>query len=148
MPLGQPPQDDQQFDVLVRPSVPVDGDPAREPQKKLFEPGDDPKGWDRASIRLNTHPLHPRRRMTQEDFLLPRGGNIVKHGSAALKVLGDAVVFGSVLAALSYFPLWAADILVASNLEGWILGVMTAVALGGMSLVFLAAWADRHAEPY
>jgi hypothetical protein len=72
----------------------------------------------------------------------------VKHGSAALKVLGDAVVFGSVLAALSYFPLWAADILVASNLEGWILGVMTAVALGGMSLVFLAAWADRHAEPY
>jgi hypothetical protein len=141
MPLGQPPQDDQQFDVLVHPDVPVHEDAARQPLKKMFEPGEDPKGWDRASLRLNTHPLHPRRRLEQKDFVLPRGGD-------ALKTLGDALTFGAVLAALAYFPLWMADILVASNIDGWIVGVMAAVALGGMMLVFLAAWADRHADPY
>jgi hypothetical protein len=141
MPLGQPPQDDQQFDALTHPDVPLDEDAARQPLKKLFEPGDDPKGWDRASLRLNTHPLHPRRRLEQKDFVLPKGGD-------TLKTLGDALVFGGVLAALSYFPLWMADILVASNITDWIVGVMAAVALGGMSLVFLAAWAERQAGPY
>jgi hypothetical protein len=141
MPLGQPPQDDQQFDMLVRPSVPEAGDPARQPLKKLFEPGDDPKGWDRASLRLNTHPLHPRRRLRQDDFVLPRGGD-------ALKVLGDALVFGAVLAALSYFPLWLADVLVRTDIDAWVYGTMAAVAAAGMSLVVAAAWADRHAEPY
>jgi hypothetical protein len=141
MPLGQPPQDDQLFDALARPSVPGDEDAARQPLRKLFEPGDDPKGWDRASIGLNTHPLHPRRRLTQEDLLLPKGGD-------ALKTLADALVFGGVLAALSYFPLWLADILVASNLSGWIYGTMATVAAAGVVLVVLSAWAERHAEPY
>jgi hypothetical protein len=141
MPLGQPPQDDQLFDAIARPRVVTDEDPARQPLHKMFEPGDDPKGWDRASLRLNTHPLHPRRRLTQEDFVLPRGGD-------ALKVLGDAITFGAVLAALSYFPLWMADILVQSNLNGWIYGTMAAVAVTGISLVLAASAAERRAEPY
>ena len=141
MPLGQPPQDDQLFDALARPRVTTDEDAARQPLRKLFDPAEDPKGWDRASIRVNTHPLHPRKRITQEDLVLPRGGDV-------LKVLGDAVVFGCVLAALSYFPLWMADILVSANLDGWIYGTMATVAAAGMMLVFLAAWAERRAEPY
>ena len=141
MPLGQPPQDDQQFDLLTRPRVHTDEDPARQPLRKLFDPGDDPKGWDRASLRLNTHPLHPRRRLEQKDFVLPRGGDM-------MKTLGDALVFGGVLAALSYCPLWIADVMVAANLKQWIYGTMAAVAVAGMSLVFAASWADRHAEPY
>jgi hypothetical protein len=141
MPLGQPPQDDQAFDLLTRPRVHTEEDPARQPLRKLFEPGDDPKGWDRASLRLNTHPLHPRRRLRQDDFVLPRGGDL-------LKTLGDACVFGGVLAALSYCPLWIADVMTSSNLKDWIFGTMAAVALVGMSLVFAASWAERHAEPY
>jgi hypothetical protein len=141
MPLGQPPQDDQQFDLLPRPRVRTTEDPARQPLRKLFEPGDDPKGWDRASLRLNTHPLHPRRQLEQKDFVLPRGGDVIK-------TLGDALVFGGVLAALSYCPLWIADVMVASNLKGWIFGTMAAVALAGMSLVFAASRADQRAEPY
>jgi hypothetical protein len=141
MPLGQPPQDDQQFDLLVRPSADTDEDPAQQPLRKMFEPGDDPKWWDRASLRLNTHPLHPRRRLEQKDFVLPRGGD-------RLKTLGDALVFGGVLAALSYCPLWIADVMVAANLKDWIYGTMASVALAGMSLVYAASWAERHAEPY
>ena len=141
MPLGQPPQDDQQFDLLVRPSADSDEDPARQPLRKMFEPGDDPKWWNRASLRLNTHPLHPRRRLEQKDFVLPRGGD-------RLKTLGDALVFGGVLAALSYCPLWIADGMVAANLKDWIYGTMASVALAGMSLVYAASWAERHAEPY
>lgn len=141
MPLGQPPQDDQLFDALARPRVTTDEDAARQPLRKLFEPGDDPKGWDRASLRLNTHPLHPRRRLTQEDFVLPHGGD-------AMKVLGDALAFGAVLAALSYFPLWMADILVRSNLSAWIYGTMAVVAAAGITVVFFAAWVERRAEPY
>jgi hypothetical protein len=125
MPLGQPPQDDQAFDLLTRPRVHTEEDPARQPLRKLFEPGDD----------------HPRRRLRQEDFVLPRSRDL-------LKTLGDACVFGGVLAALSYCPLWIADVMTASNLKDWIFGVMAAVALAGMSLVFAASWAERHAEPY
>lgn len=142
MPLGQPPADDQQLDLIVRPSADTDEDPARQPLRKMFEADDDdPKGWGRASLRLNTHPLHPRRRLEQKDFVLPRGGD-------QLKTLGDALVFGGVLAALSYCPLWIADVMTAANLKDWIYGTMAAVALAGMSLVYAASWADRHAEPY
>jgi hypothetical protein len=141
MSLGPSPQDEEQFDLLTRPRIHTDEDPARQPLRKMFEPGDDPKGWDRASLRLNTHPLHPRRRLQQSDFVLPRGGD-------ALKTLGDALVFGGVLAALSYCPLWMADVMVSSDLKDWIVGTMVAVALAGMSLVFMAAWAARRAEPY
>jgi hypothetical protein len=140
MPLGQPPQDEQDLDALVRPRVPG-GDPARQPMRKLFDPGDDPKGWDRASLRLNTHPLHPVRRLSQTDFLLPRA-------TSAAKLLGDAAIFGAVLAALAYFPLWMADIMVQSDLSTWIWATMASIAGAGASLVLFAAWAERNAEPY
>jgi hypothetical protein len=140
VPLGQPPQDEQDLDAFVRPSVPP-GDPARQPLRKLFDPADDPKGWDRASLRLNTHPLHPVRRLSQTDFLLPSATNL-------LKLLGDSAIFGATLAVLSYFPLWMTDIMVQSDLSTWVWGTMATVAGGGAGLVLLAAWAERNPQPY
>jgi hypothetical protein len=140
MPLGTPPQDEQDLDAFVRPNVPG-GDPARQHMRKLFEPGDDPKGWDRASLRLNTHPLHPKRRFTREDFLLPRASN-------ALRVAGDGIVLGGSLALLAYFPLLLVSFMVESNISTWLYGTMATVFAAGAGLVLLNNWAERHAEPY
>ena len=140
MPLGTPPQDEQDLDAFVRPSVPG-GDPARQPMRKMFDPGDDPKGWDRASLRLNTHPLHPVRRLTQSDFLLPRAGSL-------LKVLADGALLGTCLALLCYFPLLLVSFMVTADISTWLYGTMATVAVGGLGLVLVSAWADRNAEPY
>jgi hypothetical protein len=132
MPLGQPPQDEQQLDELIRPSVP-DGDPARQPLRKLFDPGDDPKGWDRASLRLNTHPLHPVKRLTQADFVLPKAGS-------ALRLVGDSIIFGCALAALCYFPLMLISMMVTVDITGWIYAALAAAAGGGALLVLVSSW--------
>jgi hypothetical protein len=141
MPLGQPPQDEQQLDELIRPSVPGD-DPARQPMRKLFDPGDDPKGWDRASLRLNTHPLHPVKRLTQADFVLPKA-------STTLRLLGDSVAFGCALAGLAYFPLMLISMLIRSDISNWIWGTLATTAAGGAALVLISSLLlERHAEPY
>jgi hypothetical protein len=141
MPLGQPPQDDQQLDELIRPTVPS-GDPAVQPMRKLFEPGDDPKGWDRASLRLNTHPLHPVKRLTQADFVLPKGGT-------ALRLAGDSIVFGCALAALCYFPLMLISMMISSDITTWIYAVLAAFAAAGAALVLGSAWwFERLAQRY
>jgi hypothetical protein len=141
MPLGQPPQDEQQFDELIRPSVP-NGDPARQPMRKLFDPGDDPKGWDRASLRLNTHPLHPVKRLTQADFVLPKPGNV-------LRLLGDSVLFGCALAGLCYFPLMLISMMVENDISNWIWIALATAAGGGAALVVVAYWRyERAAEQY
>jgi hypothetical protein len=140
MPLGTPPQDEQDLDAFIRPHVPG-GDPARQPMRKLFEPGEDPRGWDRASLRLNTHPLHPRRRFSRSDFLLPRA-------SSTVRVLGDGIVLGGSLALLAYFPLLLVSFMVEANISAWLYGTMATVFAAGAGLVLLAAWTDRSAEPY
>lgn len=141
MPFGQPPQDEQQLDELIRPSVPG-GDPALQPLRKLFDPGDDPKGWDRASLRLNTHPLHPVKRLTQADFVLPKA-------STTLRLLGDSVVFGLALATLAYFPLMLISMMVRTDISNWIWGALATTAGGGAALVLLSALLlERSAEPY
>jgi hypothetical protein len=140
MPLGTPPQDEQDFDAFVRPAV-ANGDPAHQPMRKLFDPGDDPRGWDRASLRLNTHPLHPVRRLTQSDFLLPRA-------RSALRIVGDGIMVGGSLALLSYFPLLLVSFMVAADISAFLYATMATVAAAGFGLVATAAWADRNAEPY
>jgi hypothetical protein len=140
MPLGTPPQDEQNLDTFVRPTV-ASGDPARQPMRKLFDPSDDPKGWDRASLRLNTHPLHPVRRLTQSDFLLPRAGS-------ALRIVADGVMVGGSLALLCFFPLLLVSFMVTADLSAVIVGTMAAVALAGFGLVALSAWTARNADPY
>jgi hypothetical protein len=141
MPLGQPPQDEQQLDELIRPKVPG-GDPAAQPMRKLFDPGDDPKGWDRASLRLNTHPLHPVKRLTQADFILPKGGD-------ALRLAGDSIVFGCALAGLCYFPLMLISMMISADITTWIYGALAAAGAGGATLVLVSAWwFARAAERY
>jgi hypothetical protein len=140
MPLGTPPQDEQNLDAFARPAVAA-GDPARQPMRKLFDAADDPKGWDRASLRLNTHPLHPVRRLTQSDFLLPRA-------STALRLVGDSVVLGGSLALLFYFPLLLVSFMVTADISAWLYGAMGTIAAAGAALVVASAWADRNAEPY
>lgn len=76
-----------------------------------MDPGDDPKGWDRASIQLFTHPLHPRPRLTQEDLLFPRHAD-------RLRALGDAAVFALCVIGLAFFPLYLAYI-VFPGLSHW-----------------------------
>lgn len=140
MPLGTPPQDEQDLDAFVRPNTPG-GDPARQPMRKLFDPGNDPEGWDRASLRLNTHPLHPVRRLEQTDFLLPRAGSL-------LRLLGDGALLGVCLALLCYFPLLLVSFMVETDISAWMYGTMATVAAGGLVLVLFSAWAERNAEPY
>jgi hypothetical protein len=140
MPLGQPPQDEQELDAFVRPTVPS-GDAAREPMRKLFDPGDDPKGWDRASLRLNTHPLHPTPRLSQADFLLPRATDLAK-------LVGDALVLGTVMAVLCYFPLLIVNIMVEGNMN-WVWATMAVVGGGTAGLVLISGLAaERDPEPY
>lgn len=76
-----------------------------------MDPGDDPKGWDRASIQFGTHPLHPRPRLTQEDLVFPEHAD-------RLHALGDAAIFASCVIGLSFFPLYLAYILLP-GLSHW-----------------------------
>ena len=64
----------------------------------LTHKGDDPKGWDRASIRRRVHPNHPFPRLSQQDLLLPQRSDVVR-------LLGDAIVVGAAVACLAFFPL-------------------------------------------
>ncbi|HEX6490264.1 MAG TPA: hypothetical protein VF002_02680 [Gaiellaceae bacterium] len=140
MPLGQPPQDEQRLDGFARPSVPG-GEPAREPILKLFEPGDDPKGWDRASLRLNTHPLHPTPRLSQADLLLPKARNL-------FGLLAESLLLGAALAVLCYFPLLIASVLVP-HLQNWVWGTMGVVGCGSALLALVSGWSvARKPEPY
>ena len=108
---------------------------------KLFEAGDDPKGWDRASLRLNTHPLHPAPRLSQADFLLPEARNL-------LALLLDSLLLGAALAVLCYFPLLMASVMVP-HLENWVWGTMGVVGCGSALLALVSGWsAGRNPEPY
>lgn len=109
--------------------------------RKMFEPGDDPKGWDRASLRLNSHPLHPVRRLSQTDFLLPRATSLAK-------LLGDSVIFGAALAGLFYFPLLMVRMVVPKSTT-WIVATVAAIGAAGALLVLVSAWiAERNRDLY
>jgi hypothetical protein len=139
MPLGQPPQDEQDLAEFARPSVPS-GEAAREPMRKLFDAGDDPKGWDRASLRLNTHPLHATPRLSQADFLLPKA-------TETLKLLGESALLGGAFAVLCYFPLLIVSVIVP-HFQNWVWGTMGAVGCGTALLTLVSAWAGRNPQPY
>jgi hypothetical protein len=58
--------------VLIWERVPPDEALRDKPVSKLFEPPEDRKGWDRASVTLNTHPLHRSPRFGPDDLRLPQ----------------------------------------------------------------------------
>lgn len=106
---------------------PGPGDP-----EPLVRKGEDPKGWDRASIAMNTHPLHRFPRVTQADLLVPPAGD-------RLRLLGDSAVFGACVALLCFFPLWVANVLALGALGNWVWGTMLAAGVVGAVWLFLAA---------
>jgi hypothetical protein len=109
------------------------------PVAKLFEPRNDPKGWDRASITLNTHPLHREPRLTPEDLALPRR-------SSRLKLAGDSVALSIVVLLACMFPLWVASVMVNSDLRwAWTAAGVVAVASG--VLLFARGLADERRPP-
>jgi len=95
-----------------------------EPVRDVMESGEEPKSWDRASIKLFTHPLHPRPRLTQEDLLLPQHGD-------RLRALGDAAVFAACVIGLCFFPLYIAYIIFPGLSHWYWTGALGAGILAG-----------------
>jgi hypothetical protein len=108
----------------------------------VFERSEDPKGWDRASIRFRSHPLHPFPKVTQADFILPPAGD-------RLRLLGDAAIFGACVALLCFFPLWVANVLAVGALGNWVWGAMGVCGvLGAVFLFFASGRAEREFQKF
>jgi hypothetical protein len=103
--------------VLAWERLPYDVSRRDKPVAKLFEPRNDPKGWDRASITLNTHPLHREPRLTPADLMLACS-----------------------------FPLWVAAVTVDSDLRwAWTAVVLLGLACGAG--LFARGLADERRPP-
>jgi hypothetical protein len=113
---------------LVRPQVEPDG-----PLERMFGAEEDRKGWGRASIRLNTHPLHRMPRIAQADLLLPNGQN-------PLRLAGDCFVVGALFGLLAFFPLLLVAYAVTVDLRLWMGVAMGASGLAAAVYVFYRAW--------
>lgn len=108
----------------------------------LTNSGSDPKGWDRASIMLKTHPLHRFPTISQVDLLLPSAAD-------RLRLLGDSLVFGLCVALLCFFPLWMANVLAVGALGNWVWYTMViAGAAGALFVYVLSARREREFQEF
>jgi hypothetical protein len=94
---------------------------------EVFDKGEEPKTWDRASIKANTHPLHPFPKTKREDLTLPKRTD-------RWKLVGDCAVFGVAVLGLCAFPAYMASFFFeGSSLWLWlacfVVGVLSAVWL-------------------
>jgi hypothetical protein len=85
-------------------------------------------GWDRASITLKTHPLHPFPDVKPGDLIKPTAANKVR-------LVVDCLIVGVALALLSYFPLLMIAFTRDDDLSSWIYGTM--VTIGSVSALLL-----------
>jgi hypothetical protein len=115
-------------DELVRPRVEPGGEAER-----IFGAEADRRGWGRASITLNTHPLHRLLPIGQADLVLPNGQN-------PLQLAGDCLVVGALFAAIAYFPLLMVALATKLDLRLWIGAAMGGAGVVGALYVFLRAW--------
>jgi hypothetical protein len=115
-------------DHLVRPNVDPDG-----PLERIFGGEEERKGWGRASIRLGTRPQRRFPRLTQADLLLPNRQN-------PLRLAGDCLAVGVIVAVLTYFPLLLVAISVTVDMNLWIAAVDGAAGLAAALYVFFRAW--------
>jgi predicted lysophospholipase L1 biosynthesis ABC-type transport system permease subunit len=104
---------------------------------ELLERGADAKGWDRASIQVNTHPLHPMPRVSPLDLLRPTAANKVR-------LVLDCLAVGVSLALLVYFPLMMISFTTTTDLSAWIAGAMATIGGAAAILLFFAALADER----
>jgi hypothetical protein len=87
------------------------------------------KGWDRISIRVNTHPLHRFPDVTRRDLLIPSGLD-------RLALLGACLVCGICLSIFwVYLPAFLLTPFVG-QLDGWLWGTMTVAALGSTVVLY------------
>jgi hypothetical protein len=132
----------QKSRVLIWERVPPDEVLADKPVGKLFEPPEDRKGWDRASITLNTHPLHAAPRVGPEDLKLPRR-------TSRIRLAGDAVAISFLICLAFTFPLWVLGVIFDSDMRWVWVGVAGFAVLCGV-LLFARGVADeaRPAEDF
>jgi len=109
---------------------------------ELFDPERQPKRWNRASLDLNTHPLHPFPNVRQRDLLVPLHAD-------RLKLFGACLVCGAGLSVLwVYFPLMFVAIPLNANLGFWpwvAMGAFTALITIGLYL-YASAREKHYAE--
>jgi hypothetical protein len=100
----------------------------------LVRAGEERRGWGRASITVQTHPLHPEPPVSAPDFLLaPR--------QDPLRIAGDCAVVGLAFAILAYFPLLLVAYTVTVDLSTWIWATMGSVGALGAAYVLVRSWA-------
>lgn len=81
------------------------------------------KGWNRASLEMKTHPLHPFPDVTRSDLLMPSSPD-------RLVLLGACLVCGICLSVFwVYLPAFLITPFVG-ELDGWLWATMAVVALG------------------
>jgi hypothetical protein len=125
--------------VLTWERVPPDEVLRDKPVSKLFEPPEDRKGWDRASLTLNTHPLHRSPRFGPDDLRLPRR-------TSRVKLAGDSVAITILICLAFMFPLWVASVIVDSDLRwAWVGVGAFAIACG--ALLFARGVVDEQRPP-
>ena len=109
---------------------------------KLFEEPSEPKAWDRASITLNTHPLHRGPRMGPDDLRLPRR-------TSRLRLAGDSFAIAILICLACTFPLWIAGVIFDSDLH-WVWAGVGVIALVCGVLLFARGVGDeeRPAEDF
>jgi hypothetical protein len=104
---------------------------------EVLQRGNDPKGWDRASIQVNTHPLHPMPRVRPLDLIRPTAAN-------RIRLVVDCLAVGIALALLVYFPLMMISFTTTADLSAWIAGTMLGIGAAAAVLLFFAALADER----
>ena len=117
-------------------------DDEREPEgelrsaESLSDSGNEPRGWDRASIRLRTHPNHEFPTLVSTDLLLPTRQD-------PLRFAGDCVVVGVAFALLAFFPLLLVALATPHQLGSWFWWAM--IATGGVG-AFHVFWCGRSLD--
>jgi hypothetical protein len=104
---------------------------------ELLERGNEPKGWDRASIQMNTHPLHSFPKVGPLDMIRPTA-------TSKARLVLDCLAVGLSLALLVYFPLMMISFTTTADLSTWILGTMATIGTVAAVLLFFAALADER----
>ncbi|HET7856040.1 MAG TPA: hypothetical protein VFL41_06240 [Gaiellaceae bacterium] len=104
-------------------------------ESNLFERGED--GWDRASIQLKTHPLHPFPDVQPADLIVSTAANKVR-------LAVDCVAVGLGMALFSFFPLLLFALTQTRDLSTVIYGTMTVVGGGTAVLLFIVAVTEER----
>ncbi len=104
-------------------------------ESTIFERGED--GWDRASIQLNTHPLHPFPDIKPADLIATTAGN-------KTRLVVDCLAVGLVMALMTYFPLLLYAVTQTSDLSTFIYTTMAVVGGGTAFLLFVVAVTEER----